>query len=157
MKTQSSTYRQANITRQTKKRRDRRDLGKMSRYSRVDTEAGAQEMLFNWMQLQSGRYPELNLAYHVPNGGKRNSAEAAHLKRQGVKAGVPDICLPVARRGYHGLYIELKVGRNKPTQNQKNWIILLQEQGYKAVVCWGWEEAAEVIGEYVGMEKQKII
>ena len=48
------------------------------------------------------------------------------MKRQGVKAGVPDICLPVARNGYHGLYIELKAGKNKATKNQEKWQVFLK-------------------------------
>lgn len=72
------------------------------------TEAEEQTELFAWAELLRGRFPELRLLYHVPNGGSRNRIEAARLQAQGVKAGVPDLCLPVARGKYHGLYIELK-------------------------------------------------
>ena len=51
--------------------------------------------------------------FHIPNGGYRNAREAANLKRQGVKAGVPDLCIPVAKGGYHGLYIEMKTKKGK--------------------------------------------
>ena len=54
--------------------------------------------------------------YHIPNGGTRNKIEAANLKRQGVKSGVPDLCFPLARGKYHGLYIEMKVDSNKTTK-----------------------------------------
>ena len=74
----------------------------------VPTEAQEQMTLFSWAAMQSGKYPELNLLYHVPNGGSRHKAEAGRLRAEGVKAGVPDLCLPVARGQYHGLYIELK-------------------------------------------------
>ena len=74
----------------------------------VPTEADEQIALFEWAALQSGRFPELTLLHHVPNGGSRNKIEAARLRAQGVKSGVPDLCLPVARGGNHGLYIELK-------------------------------------------------
>ena len=74
--------------------------------------------------------------YHVPNGGKRDKATAAVLKRQGVKAGVPDIMLPAARAGYHGLYIELKAGENTTTKKQKEWLEYLRQQGYYTAVCW---------------------
>lgn len=120
----------------------------MSRY-RMDTEAGQQEALFDWMRIRSGRLPELDLAFHIPNGGKRNASEAAHLKRQGVKAGVPDIFLPVARGGSHGLFIEMKYGKNKTTQNQKEWLRALEEQGYQTEVCYGWEQAAAALEEYL--------
>lgn len=63
-------------------------------------EASEQEHLFEWAAYMSGKYPELKLMHHIPNGGSRNSAEAANLKRQGVKAGMPDIFLPVAREAF---------------------------------------------------------
>lgn len=123
----------------------------MARNVRIDYESGAQETLFNWIEWQLEKYPELELAFHIPNGGKRNAREAANLKRQGVKAGVPDICLPVARGGYHGLYIELKVGNNKPTEKQKEWQKKLNKQGYLSVVRYGWQQAAQTLTEYLEM------
>ncbi len=108
-----------------------------------------QEMIFQWCSLRTGIYPELKLLYHVPNEGKREKMYAYALKRRGVKAGVPDMCLPVARSGYHGLYIELKVGKNKPTDNQKMWIKNLTDQGYLAVVCYGWESAVDTLEKYL--------
>lgn len=86
---------------------------------RLDDESGHQEALFSWAAYRTGLMPELQYMYHVPNGGKRDKATAAVLKRQGVKAGVPDIMLPAARAGYHGLYIELKAGENTTTKKQK--------------------------------------
>lgn len=97
---------------------------------RLDDESGHQEALFSWAGYQLGRMPELEYMYHVPNGGKRDAATATALKRQGVKAGVPDIHLPVARGEYHGLYIELKAGKNTTTAKQKGWLRFLRQQGY---------------------------
>ncbi len=116
----------------------------------IPTEAQEQAALFEWAQLQSGKYPELVLLYHIPNGGSRHPAEARNLQAQGVKSGVPDICLPVPRGDCHGLYIELKRrkgGRLSPEQSQ--WIDELTEQGYSAAVCKGWEVAAELIKGYL--------
>lgn len=129
--------------------------GTKMRNVRIDNEAGAQEALFSWIAYQLGKYPELELAYHIPNGGKRNAREAANLKRQGVKAGVPDIHLPVARGRYHGLYIELKVGRNTQTEKQKEWQRKLTEQGYLSIVCYGWQDAAEHMVSYLEMNARK--
>ena len=36
-------------------------------------------------------------AFRIPGGGSRHPAEAARPRAQGVKAGVPDLCIPVAR------------------------------------------------------------
>lgn len=118
-------------------------------------EATEQTTLFDWARAARYEFPALDLLYHIPNGGKRNASEAAHLKRQGVKAGVPDLCLPVARGKYHGLYIELKYGRNKPSSNQTYWICALRAQGYAAEVCYGWQQAADVIEKYLKLEELK--
>lgn len=117
--------------------------------TRVDYESGAQSTLMYWARLREKYYPELALLFHIPNGGTRNQKEAASLKRQGVKAGVPDLCLPVARCGYHGLFIELKVGKNKQTKNQIEWQDKLNAQGYLSVCCWGWQSAQELIENYL--------
>ena len=115
------------------------------------TEAQHQTILIQWTQLPQVRekYPELKLLYHVPNGGKRNPIEAKHLKEQGVKSGVPDLCLPVARKEFHGLYIEMKTKTGKPSDNQKWWIAELNNQRYKAVICHGWEEAKQCLTDYL--------
>lgn len=112
-------------------------------------EASEQMALISWCDLQSIKYHELKLIFHIANGGTRNKLEAANLKRQGVKAGVPDLFLPVARHGYNGLFIEMKYGKNKATEKQKEWIKKLNEQGYKAIVCNGFEEAREAIEKYI--------
>lgn len=87
--------------------------------------------------------------YAVPNGGKRSKAEAARLKDEGVRAGVPDLCVPVARGGCHGLYIEMKHGRNKPTAEQAGWIAELRRQGMCAWVCYGAENAIALLETYL--------
>ena len=98
-------------------------------------EGEEQATLFSWARMQSGRWPELALMFHVPNGGKRNKKEAGRFKAEGVKSGVPDIMLPVARGGCHGLFIELtprKAGLAETAQLQ--WHDKLRAQGYQVVV-----------------------
>lgn len=105
--------------------------------------------IFQWAALQACMMPDLKWLYHVPNGGKRDAATAARLKAAGVKPGVPDIALDVPRGGYHGLRIELKYGKNKPTPRQQEWLDHLNESGYKAVICYGAGEAIEEIIKYL--------
>jgi len=116
---------------------------------RKRSEATEQEALIEWSGWQQGTFPELKLLFHIPNGGSRNKLEAANLKRQGVKAGVPDLCLPVARNGFHGLYIEMKYGKNTTTDSQDEWLEDLKEQGYFTAVCYGAEEAEKVLLNYL--------
>lgn len=110
-------------------------------------EADEQMMLFEWAGYRS---PVLELMFAIPNGGSRDLREAKRLKDQGVKAGVPDIFLPVPRGGYHGLFIELKRTQGgRVSDKQKEWIQHLRMQGYQAIVCHGCDEAAHVIDAYL--------
>lgn len=114
------------------------------------TESQEQQLLFEWAALSAGKWPELALMYHIPNGGSRSKSEAGRFRAEGVKAGVPDICLPVARGGYHGLYIELKrVKGGRVSPAQQGWIAALKDQGYCACVCKGWDDAAHIIKAYL--------
>ncbi len=118
-------------------------------------ESDEQAMIFEWCAWNMGRYPELELLYHIPNGGKRSKPEAARFKREGVKAGVPDLCLPVARRGFHGLYIELKAEGGVVSDAQEKWIAGLKRQNYCAFVVYGAAAAIKALEFYLGGEKEK--
>lgn len=64
-------------------------------------------------------YKDLGKTFAIPNGGKRNVIVAQKMKAEGVRAGIPDLCLPVMRGGYGGMYIELKAGkRHNPAWGQ---------------------------------------
>ena len=98
------------------------------------------------------RYPQVfELIYHVPNGGHRHKLVAVKLKQQGVKAGIPDLVLPMARGGFFGLYIEFKatVDPAVVSASQAACIRRLNEQGYLAVVCRGHFDAMEQIRAYL--------
>lgn len=117
-------------------------------------ECEEQARLFNWARMMEGRYPELRMLFHIPNGGARNKAEAGRFKAEGVKAGVPDLFLPAPRGKYHGLFLELKRqygGRVSPAQ--KAWMDELQAQGYVARVACGWEDASETLRWYLGLPR----
>ena len=120
---------------------------------RQEIEGGIQATLMEWAMLMENRWPQLRLLFHVPNGGARSKSEAGRMKRQGVKAGVPDLMLPVARGGYHGLFVELKAEKGSLTAEQKEWIRQLQEQGYAATVCKGLDEAIWTITNYMQGKK----
>lgn len=114
------------------------------------TEAEEQMALFQWAELRKSTVPDLGLLHHVPNGGSRHKAEAARLRAQGVKAGVPDICLPVPRGVYHGLYIELKRRKGgRVSAAQAAWMEALMQHGYCTAICYGWEEARRLIEQYL--------
>ena len=118
-------------------------------------ESDEQISLFQWSKLAQGKYPELSLLHAIGNGNsKRNVIQGARMKREGVKAGVSDIMLPVARSGWHGLYIELKVKGGRVSDSQRWWIEGVTKQGYLVAVCYGWLEASALINSYLSAEER---
>lgn len=118
----------------------------------IPSEHIEQMRLFTWAHYAQRIYPCLRTLYAIPNGGARHAAVAAKLKAEGVKPGVPDICLPVARGSYHGLYIELKRQRGtRPSPEQAFWLAGLAHAGYRAIWCRGWEAARDEILAYLAL------
>ena len=111
--------------------------------------------LFEWADIAKQKYPELSLLFAIPNGGKRDIQVARKLKAEGVRAGVPDIFLPVPRKNYHGLFIELKYQRGRATQNQLRWLHVLMNYGYNCKICYGWEHAKHTITQYLTHERDR--
>jgi hypothetical protein len=107
-----------------------------------------QVALIKWVKAVKDTHPVLNLLYAVPNGGYRDIYVARKLKAEGVRAGVADPCLPAARRGYHGLYLEMKPEEGVATKEQKAFLRGVLEAGYCAVIAGGVDEAREALGWY---------
>lgn len=106
-------------------------------------------LLFRWAKLHQKKYPCLEFMFSTLNGVKLPIGLARKAKVSGNKSGVPDVILPYPSRNYHGLYIELKYGRNKPTDNQVKFINHLNNNGYLAKVAYGSKEAIAIIREYL--------
>jgi hypothetical protein len=124
-------------------------------YAKAGTEHAHQVALFIQASNNYNKYPVLKLMFAIPNGGERNLRVAANLKAEGVKAGAPDIMLPVPIAKWHGLFIELKrpksqgkragIVKDEQTEMHKG----LLEQGYGVAVCYGWREAWDCIVAYL--------
>ncbi len=121
------------------------------------TEHEEQCALFAWAAANEAQAPELACMFAVPNGGYRPMTTAAALKAEGVKSGVPDCCLPVARGRYHSLWIEMKRKPNKPTAEQERWIADLRHYGHMAVCCYGAQEAIDAITHYLALDERSIV
>lgn len=134
------------------------------RRPRVDHEGVEQAVLIRWLYGEQQRGTGVGQAYahtyHVPNGGQRNKKTAADLKRQGVKAGVSDLVVKLARGGWHGLYIEFKATpphHAATAQSQREWLALAEAEGYCAVLARGIEEAKAVLREYMSWPVTEIV
>jgi hypothetical protein len=110
------------------------------------TEQQEQQLLINWANYQ--KWGKLLIA--IPNGGYRHITTALALKRTGTRKGVPDLFLAMPNKNWHGLWIELKRKKGGSlSSEQKEYIALLSEQNYKVEVCKGFDEAKEVITQYL--------
>lgn len=116
---------------------------------KLGSEALDQIRLFCWIRTRSDLHPYV---FSVPNDRKTNRIMGAILKHMGLKPGVSDICVSIPKGPYHGMYIELKFGKNKATQHQMNFIENMQSKGYHALVCVGYEAARAAIEAYMALE-----
>ena len=121
------------------------------------SEDGHQAALFCWAVLDGIKsYPDLKWLFAIPNGGVRDKITANKLKATGVKAGVPDIFLPIRRNHFAGLFIELKrpatsgKKQGRLSNEQKEWREALLSQGYGVYVAYGWEDARDTLLAYLG-------
>lgn len=127
-----------------------------------------QVQVIDWAELVGRRrYPMLRFLYAIPNGARTSQSVANRLKAEGMKAGVPDLCLPFpittnpkalfnyqtdTVKIFHGLYIEMKSKDTKGRVStvQKEWLEYLDSVGYKVAVAWTAEEAIQIIEDYLG-------
>lgn len=99
----------------------------------------------------------LRWLHAIPNGGYRDPVTAARMKAEGVKAGVPDIFLPVCRTDISGretlscgLYIEMKKPKGGVlSEEQKQFRQHCELERFDYVMCKTWREAADAIKTYL--------
>lgn len=86
---------------------------------------------------------------HVPNEGIRTARTGAHLKKQGMKAGMLDILIFLPSNGKNGFAIELKTNYNKPTNTQTEWIESFRKMNWKAEWYNDLDECIKAIDNYL--------
>lgn len=87
--------------------------------------------------------------WHNVNEGQRSFAAARQLIAAGLRRGVPDLFIPQARNGYHGMFIEMKSEKGTLTPDQRAWLRDLRSWGYHAGVAYSFEEAKRAIEKYM--------
>ena len=125
-------------------------LGRARRY--VETEE--QCKLVAWFDIQ---YPGYKALLHFTGGGLNLSIqEAARFKRMGYRAGTPDLSLYLRTRQYGGLCLELKTLIGPVSAAQRDMIALLNAEGYRAVICRGFDEAREELTAYINLYLERV-
>ena len=121
-----------------------------------------QSSFFGWLKY----HPKLNpFIFAIPNGGfigevigKKENGKPLYGKhwitlhkrqKEGLKAGVCDIFCAIPSNGKHGLFIEFKAGKNKPSPEQIEFINNMISQGYECIVCYTLEQAIDCLNKYL--------
>ena len=94
----------------------------------------------------------------VPNAGAgAQRGQAGKMKAEGVRSGVPDLLLPVARHasnGGNGLAIEMKAPDGRVSASQTEVMAWFRLQGWRVVVCRSSGEAIDAIKDYLTLPPQ---
>ena len=117
--------------------------------TRKQTENQIQSAFFSALALLEKKHPEVSLCYAIPNGSYRKFTARMIAQATGLKSGVPDVHLPVARGIHVGLWIEFKSDKGRLSESQKAWAEKLTIHGHKVEVCRDWQEAVEIVKDYL--------
>lgn len=124
--------------------------------SNIQWEEVVQKQAVAWFHLAYPQY--FQSFYHIPNGGHRNINVARKLKLMGVKKGMLDLHLDIphkAKNGtfYYGLRVEIKPGKevakSQVTDEQRATIKVMNENGYFATVCYGFNQIKDTFEWYL--------
>ena len=92
---------------------------------------------------------------HVPNGvalrgsPAQRAMQMTRLKREGLMVGWPDYQLLVPRGSYHGMMLEIKAPKKKPTPEQLTILAALSDQGYHAQWAAGFDDCWAIVENYM--------
>lgn len=114
-----------------------------------DLEHNEQKALIKWTRLMP---TPIRWLYAIPNAGKRGKAVAGRMVAEGLLKGMPDLMLPCARSGFHGLFIEMKSPTGSVRADQRQVHADLRSEGYAVVVCRSWLEGKAAIEVYMRNE-----
>ncbi len=111
--------------------------------------------VMEWAALHLNRWPELDLLYATNQPRPLTKPQAWRNKRAGIKAGFPDLHLPVPiahnppYQASPGLWLELKATGKSPSLAQTKRIESLKELGHEVHVIHDAELAANILADYM--------
>ena len=97
----------------------------------------------------SGRYPELNTLYAIPNGGHRLKLAAGRARAEGALRSASDLVLPAPRYPFHGLYLEVKTPDRRLRIDQRAFLLTMIERGYAGTWAQSTQEILDLVIAYL--------
>lgn len=120
-----------------------------------DREHQIQCACVQWFRM---KYPK-EIIFAIPNGGARYISTAVAMKNEGVMAGIPDLMVLAAKKGYNGLFVEMKkssvgksgklINKGHLSDTQKELLPKIENKGYKVVVCYSFDDFEKEITDYL--------
>jgi len=114
------------------------------------SESQSQRALIKWWSHACrgfGLHEKTLMAF--PMQGARTPRNGARMKAEGMRAGLPDCLVAVARSNYHGLWIENKTSKGQLSESQQEMRDILIKQGYAWFLCRSLDEAINTITTYL--------
>lgn len=128
--------------RKKKQRNAKPEMPKMS-------ETQIQIQCVNWFRTQYPKLWEAGKLIHIANERHCSITTGRMLQKMGVRRGIPDLALFLARKEYHALFVEMKAPNEYPRPEQRQIMASLEQDGYKCVVCRSLDEFRNIINEYL--------
>lgn len=132
-------------------------------YKPEPSEHDEQKALVEWALMHVGKWPELDWLYAVINGipligtPTQKARIINYMKAEGMKPGVSDLCLPSARGGYFGLYLEMKKKGGRLREGQGEFLAYVAQAGYFDAVAYSADEAIEILNTYLTWEPTQVL
>lgn len=105
-------------------------------------ESKIQQAVVRWFRLQ---YPKYIIAA-VPNGGYRNTKEAAIMQREGILAGFSDLMI-IAQ--HNVLFLEMKTKDGLQSDKQKEFQNKVSRLGFEYIICRSFEQSVLAIERWL--------
>lgn len=118
---------------------------------RKHREQDDQRALITWFKLQ---FPK-ELLFAIPNQLVRSDCQAFMMAKEGLVSGLPDLMLACPKKGYCGMFLELKKmaipgeARGRITKRQETILEHLNSRRYLGMICYGFDEAREAVLNYM--------
>lgn len=113
------------------------------------SESSEQIAFFHWVRIQGCTDERFKTIFAISNGMHSSAKAGFRAKREGLRAGISDVFVPIASRGYHGLFIEFKIKPNKLSDKQEEFFKRVHGQGFACRIAWSADDAIKILKEYL--------
>ena len=105
---------------------------------------------FECIQLLKNEFPNVRWISNILDGVYKGMLVRKHSKGMRNEPGTSDIVILEARKGYHGMCLEVKTLTGVLSKEQLRFIFEMNAKGYYAKCGYGLDECFQLIRDYLG-------